>query len=122
MFSIFTTSLMILYFLCLRVTMSALAAAFYVRRRLVDKKAMRFCACIFFASTQVVQLSVAAVNEEELAQVLLQKADQIRFPREGFQVDVNIKSTGLGREPDIRKYRILAKGNENTVIMITEPA
>ena len=71
---------------------------------------------------QVVQLSVAAGNEEESAQPLLEKADQIRFPREGFQVDVSIKSIGPDKEPEIRKYRILSKGNENTVIMIIEPA
>jgi len=113
---------MLRFFLYLPVMTSALATASYVRRRLITRKGALLSACVFIASMQVVQLSVAAVNEEESAQPLLEKADQIRFPREGFQVDVSIKSTGPDKEPEIRKYRILSKGNENTVIMIIEPA
>jgi outer membrane lipoprotein-sorting protein len=65
---------------------------------------------------------VAAATEDEAAQNILERADQIRFPRQGFQVDVSIRSTSPDKQIDIRKYRILAKGNENTVVMITEPA
>jgi hypothetical protein len=93
-----------------------------VRPGYFDKKWLALFACALFASTQIISFSVAAANEEESAQALLHKADQIRFPRESFQVDVGIKSTGPDKEPDIRRYRILAKGNENTVIMIIEPA
>ncbi len=64
----------------------------------------------------------AASAEEEAAQLILDRADQIRFPRQGFQVDVSIRSTAADKQTDIRKYRILTKGNENTVVMITEPA
>ena len=49
-------------------------------------------------------------------------ADQIRFPREGFQVDVSIASSGPARDTETRKYRILSKGNENTVVITTDPA
>jgi Outer membrane lipoprotein-sorting protein len=64
----------------------------------------------------------AATPEVESAQSILERADQIRFPRHGFQVDVSIRSTAPDRQIESRKYRILTKGNENTVVMITEPA
>jgi outer membrane lipoprotein-sorting protein len=61
-------------------------------------------------------------DEDPVARAILEKADEIRFPREGFQVDVDITSTAPGEEPDKRRYRILSKGNDNTVVMILEPA
>lgn len=60
--------------------------------------------------------------EDALARGILEKSDEIRFPAEGFQVDINITSTAPGQEPDARKYRVLSKGNENTIVMILEPA
>lgn len=56
------------------------------------------------------------------ARSILEKSDEIRFPAEGFQVDINITSTAPEQVPENRKYRVLSKGNENTVIMILEPA
>jgi hypothetical protein len=64
----------------------------------------------------------ATTDDEAAAQSILERADQIRFPRQGFQVDVSIRSTTPDKQTEIRKYRILTKGNENTVVMITEPA
>jgi outer membrane lipoprotein-sorting protein len=64
----------------------------------------------------------AATDDAEFSRSILEKADQIRFPREGFQVDVSIRTTAPNQAADIRKYRILSKGNENSVVMITEPA
>jgi outer membrane lipoprotein-sorting protein len=64
----------------------------------------------------------SAADPEEIARNILKKADQIRFPNEGFQVDVNIKTVGANQAGDTRKYRIMSKGNENTVVMVTEPA
>jgi hypothetical protein len=49
-------------------------------------------------------------------------ADQIRFPKEGFQVDVSIASSGPSKDAETRKYRILSKGNENTIVITTEPS
>lgn len=53
---------------------------------------------------------------------ILEKADQIRFPREGFQVEISVTSTSAGGTIDARRYRILSKGNENTVVQTVEPA
>ena len=61
-------------------------------------------------------------NDEAKARKIVEDADRIRFPAEGFQVDVTIVSTGKDPGADERKYRVLSKGNENTVVMITEPA
>lgn len=56
------------------------------------------------------------------AQAIVEKADHIRFPAEGFQVDVTITTTLADKSQDLRKYRVLSKGNENSVVMVTEPA
>ena len=65
---------------------------------------------------------VAAPAEDPQARRIVEDADRIRFPAEGFQVDVAIVTTGKDKAPDERRYRVLSKGNENTVVMITEPA
>ncbi len=64
---------------------------------------------------------VFAADEVD-AKSIVDTSDQIRFPRAGFQVDVTISSTAPGKESDVRKYRILSKGNENTIVITTEPA
>ncbi len=81
-------------------------------------------AALLFGTGSLVfsQESSTASNENNAAGSIVEKADQIRFPAEGFQVDVAITTTGKNKEPDVRKYRVLSKGNENTVVMVTEPA
>lgn len=61
-------------------------------------------------------------SEDTLAKSILGKADEIRFPSDGFQVDINITSTAPEQDTDHRKYRVLSKGNDSTVVMILEPA
>ena len=57
----------------------------------------------------------------ELAKSIIEKADHIRFPKDPFQVDIDILSTAPEAEPEKRKYRILSKGNENTIVQTLEP-
>jgi outer membrane lipoprotein-sorting protein len=64
----------------------------------------------------------APAQDDAKARKIVEDADRIRFPGEGFQVDVAIVTTGPDKTPDERKYRVLSKGNENTVVMVTEPA
>lgn len=64
----------------------------------------------------------AEVADDTLARSIVEKADKIRFPADGFQVDIVIKTTHIDREAELRKYRVLSKGNENSVVMVTEPA
>lgn len=68
--------------------------------------------------------SLAAGTEKELSLTpsqIVEKADRIRFPGKGFQVDVKITSTKPERKAEIRKYRILSKGNDRTLLMTTAP-
>ncbi len=65
---------------------------------------------------------VAWASDDELARSVLEKADLIRTPQEAFQVEVAITTNVPGEAPEVRKYRILSKGNENTIIQVTEPA
>lgn len=64
----------------------------------------------------------AAAPEAPSAEEIVRRADRIRFPDLGFQADVRITTTTPGREPNSREYRILSKGNENTLVMTTAPA
>lgn len=61
-------------------------------------------------------------KQEKQAREIVEKADQVRFPAEGFQVDIAINSTNAGQVVESRQYRVLSKGNENTIVMVTEPA
>lgn len=87
--------------------------------RLMTKRLLRFCACA--AMIVAAAASNATIDEAEL-QTMLEKSDQLRFPREGFQVEVSITNSAPGKEQDNRKYQILSKGNDNTVVITTEPA
>lgn len=77
---------------------------------------------LLYVTMQGLHVVSAATDDAVLARSILEKADQIRFPRESFQVDVSISTTSPDQPADMRKYRILSKGNENSVVMITEPA
>ncbi|GMQ84141.1 MAG: hypothetical protein BMS9Abin06_0903 [Gammaproteobacteria bacterium] len=66
--------------------------------------------------------SFAASETEITPEQIVEKADHIRFPAEGFQVDVKITSTKPGHNPDVKEYRILSKGNDRTLLMTTAPA
>lgn len=56
------------------------------------------------------------------AQSILEKADEIRFPRDSFQVNVAIRTTASGQPESLYRYQVLSKGNENSIVRITEPA
>src|SRR5687767_1819421 len=63
-----------------------------------------------------------AAADDDLARSILEKADQIRTPQEGYQVEVKINTAVPGQGTEERKYRILSKGNENTIVQVVEPA
>ncbi len=68
------------------------------------------------------QEAAAREDVDPEAQAIVEKADQIRFPGQGFQVDIGITTTLADKSNEVRKYRVLSKGNENSVVMVTEPA
>ncbi len=61
-------------------------------------------------------------GEDSIARETLTRADRIRFPDEGFQVDVTITTTEPDTAEDVRTYRILSKGNSYTLVQTTAPA
>lgn len=64
----------------------------------------------------------SADEGEEKARELVARADAIRFPRESFQTEVTITNFIEGEKGDDRRYRILSRGNENTIVLTLEPA
>ena len=64
----------------------------------------------------------SAPEDDPVAKAIVEKADQIRFPSESFEVDVDVTNTTDGEVTDRRKYKVLSKGNENTIVQVTEPA
>lgn len=78
--------------------------------------------CLLQSVTAMAQDSPVAPPDDPLAKSIVEKADKVRFPAEGFQVDIVINSLGPDKDADMRKYRVLSKGNENSVVMVTEPA
>ena len=53
---------------------------------------------------------------------MVKHADAIRFPRESFQTEITIRNLSDGQQTDERKFRILSRGNDNTIVLTTEPA
>jgi outer membrane lipoprotein-sorting protein len=65
---------------------------------------------------------LATPADEAKARRIVEEADHIRFPADGFQVDVAIVTTSKDHAPEERRYRVLSKGNDRTIVMITAPA
>lgn len=57
-----------------------------------------------------------------MARDIVQKADRIRFPQEGFEVYVDIHTYTVDGEVEAREFQVLSIGNENTIVRMTEPA
>jgi outer membrane lipoprotein-sorting protein len=64
----------------------------------------------------------SADDDEALAKSIVEKADDVRFPREGFEVEVAIDTKSADGTTEARKYRVLSKGGQNTIVMTLEPA
>ena len=68
-------------------------------------------------------LAAAARGAEDPApKEIVQRADAIRFPQTDYQVSVAVTTIVAGRPPDVRRYEILSKGNDRTLVITTEPA
>lgn len=86
-------------------------------------------ACVGLAALLVLALPGWVAAQDALpdpaqAQALeiLKSADLIRFPREGFQVDISITTRRADQSTEARKYQVLSRGNDRTVVIVTEPA
>lgn len=78
------------------------------------------CALPLCASPEAQDVPVS--DDDALAKSILEKADQVRFPVQGFEVLISIATNTADGVTESRKYRVLSKGNENTIVMTTEPA
>ncbi len=63
------------------------------------------------------QLPIADVE----ALKIVTRADEIRFPRESFQTEIAVRNLSTGAQNDERKFRVLSRGNESTIVLSTEP-
>ncbi len=82
-------------------------------------------ACAFASLVLMTAAPGFSSAEEDLdanAKAILQKSDEIRFPPNGFEVAVRIRSIEGGGEPEVRAFKVLSKGNENTIVLTTAPA
>lgn len=82
-------------------------------------------ACFGLAATLItgsLWLSPAYAQRSLSAGEIVRRADEARFPNEGFEVLVNIRTFREGRAREERLFKVLSKGNENTIVMTLEPA
>lgn len=87
-----------------------------------------YATALVLATTAAMLATPAGAQEtkadltEAQALEILKTADHIRFPTEGFQVDIAITSQRADQTIESRKYQVLSKGNDKTVVIVTEPA
>jgi len=67
-------------------------------------------------------LADAAEAKNITAEEIVARADRIRFPEGGFQVDIRITTTSSSDDQEVKEYRVLSKGNDRTLLMTTAPA
>lgn len=91
-----------------------------VKARLTLLAALFFAAAAPASAADTIQADTAGAEAQ--ARLIVEKADLVRFPADGFQVDVTITTTGGDPGSEVRKYRVLSKGNTNSVVMVVEPA
>ena len=85
-------------------------------------KRARLTLFIGMLSACICSLAAELPIGDDVAKTIVERADHIRFPAESFQIDVDITSSAPGRDPEKRKYRILSKGSEDTIVQALEPA
>jgi outer membrane lipoprotein-sorting protein len=74
------------------------------------------------SSEQPAQDSTPAEGVDAAAVDFVQRADAIRFPRESFQTEIVVRNYVDGTEGESRTYRVLSRGNDNTIVLTLEPA
>jgi len=94
------------------------------RKRSVNAKTIIMLVVLMVALVpcRAQELTPPVSADDPVAREMVEKADLVRFPAEGFQVDVSITNNSSGKSAESRLYRVLSKGNSNTVVMVTEPA
>lgn len=83
------------------------------RRRLVST---------FVSLPLLTTLPVLAAGRASEAEGIVSLADAVRFPQESFQTDITVTNFDDGVQGDVRRYRVLSRGNENTIVLTIAPA
>lgn len=74
------------------------------------------------ASVMAPRFVLAQDSGDAAARQIVERADEIRFPRESFQTDITVTNFSDGTSGDERKFRVLSRGNENTIVLTMSPA
>ena len=61
-------------------------------------------------------------SQASLAEVILKRADEVRFPSRAFMVQVRIQTFEDGKPTEERLLRVLSKGSDKTLVMTLAPA
>jgi len=89
------------------------------RLRLLASLALGVAAPAF---TWAAETETPAEKKDDAANQLVARADEVRFPRESFQTEITITNFSSEQEGETRKFRVLSRGNENTIVLTLEPA
>lgn len=96
-----------------------------MRKMILDKT---YAYLMLLTSAWVLSLPLQAISQNpatdqsDAANQILKRADEVRFPNTGFEVNVRIRTLQGGALKEERGLRVLSKGNSNTLVMTTEPA
>lgn len=75
------------------------------------------------STTGVTPTAESSVTEKKVdATELLQQADAIRFPREHFETRLTVTNYEDSAAQEVREYKVMSRGNENTIVLTEEPA
>ena len=91
-------------------------------RALGESTGSRFATLAIAVATALSALPLGAGAAAPDANALVARVDAIRFPASDFQVDIAIESRTGESTADVRKYRVLSKGKEDSVVLTVEPA
>jgi len=94
----------------------------FTLRRSSTASGILFLFLVSGSALTAAQQGAPADAPDPVARSIVEKADQVRFPTDPFQVDVDIATTRPGQAVEARKYRVMSKGNENTIVLTVEPA
>ena len=59
---------------------------------------------------------------DQAARAIVQRAYEARFPTQGFEVGVLIRNFDGREATEAREYKVLSKGNDNTIVVTLQPA
>jgi outer membrane lipoprotein-sorting protein len=103
--------------ICIERTCSAVAHPARVQAVLVF---LLVVSAVIFSGRGWAQAAKSPASEPDAA-TILEKAEHIRFPADGFETFITINTTNQGQPTDTRKFRVLSKGTSKTVALLTDP-